>query len=209
MSPKDKLNQMVSEARKTGVIYLSSKLQQAFSDVEPALVRTLWFTCANMLLQFIDTQPHNIYALMFAPDGHSCKRGCSHCCHVNVDIFPFEADRMWALYKRDKDEVIEVQSKFGQKDYLVSPREKSACVFLKNNECSIYEQRPYACRNLYVFTPPEYCDERANPGAQSAQYVNLKGIILESIVWSIFDFQSIPKHFNERIKHDQVHNEPK
>lgn len=200
---------MIDETERTGQVQVNARLPEAFPGVDRGMVYSIWMTGANIIKNFIDTHPEHIYEMIDEPSYGSvaCKRGCSHCCHIKADVFTFEANRLWKLYKRDQDERVAEQATYEQQDYLKKSRDQAACVFLKNNECSIYSQRPYVCRNLYVYTPPAHCDERTYPGAQSAQYTSLKNMILESILWRLLEFKSIPQHFKERIDHDKIRSE--
>lgn len=76
----------------------------------------------------------------FAP----CRRGCSHCCYTGVRMHPAEA-RMIA-----SDIGRAVVAKPKSRPTLWKPDAKeSPCPFLVNDECSIYEHRPFACRAHY------------------------------------------------------------
>jgi uncharacterized protein len=70
-----------------------------------------------------------------------CKKGCSQCCYVDLSVFEIEAQSIlnWfiqlsSLQKKQKLTQFEI------------PQEDGACVFLKNEECLIYEARPLICR---------------------------------------------------------------
>ena len=89
-----------------------------------------------------------------------CKKGCSFCCHLNVDITRLEA-KLIAHYCNEQNIPIDKnylvkQAEYSIDDIISSPH--SACVFLKNNECSIYPVRPCGCRKLFVTTDPVFCD---------------------------------------------------
>jgi len=41
------------------------------------------------------------------------------------------------------------------------------CPFLEDEHCTIYEERPAACRELLVTSPPELCQDLTNPAIQA------------------------------------------
>lgn len=65
-----------------------------------------------------------------------CKRGCSHCCHIEVSISELEAE-----YIR-KHEGIKTARRPATGGYTYG----SPCPFLKKGSCSIYRSRPFVCR---------------------------------------------------------------
>lgn len=87
-------------------------------------------------------------------DAVVCKRGCSHCCYVNVSITAYEA-----LYIEETTGHKITNGEHKKRgDYTLTP-----CHFLKDNECSIYESRPMACRVFGAFDSPEYCADPTFP----------------------------------------------
>jgi Fe-S-cluster containining protein len=102
----------------------------------------------------------------------SCFKGCAHCCHIMVACTEWEA--ITALeymnhigLKFEKEDIQKLESQASVKldsDYMVHPDRR--CVFLgKDNLCQIYEARPSACRNYFVFSPPDECDTFKQVGA--------------------------------------------
>lgn len=81
----------------------------------------------------------------------TCKRGCSYCCYVGVQISGPEAKY--------------IEHKTGHKIRSLETgvcdlNERRPCPFLKDNECSIYEYRPSVCRAFLSFSPVSHCQER-------------------------------------------------
>ncbi len=82
----------------------------------------------------------------------TCKRGCSHCCTIPVAITNFEAQLLASHTRRTAD--------YSEETCLTpSENAEAPCVFLKNNECSVYEVRPFVCRAFGSFEDPKYCEE--------------------------------------------------
>lgn len=86
-----------------------------------------------------------------------CSRGCHHCCRVNVNLTTVEAE--YIAVNADLPEPD--YSKASGRDYT-----NSWCPMLKNNECSIYEWRPLACRVFGTVDSVEYCKDDAYPSHQ-------------------------------------------
>lgn len=98
----------------------------------------------------------------------SCKKGCSSCCHINVDIFNEEAKIIYDYLVENKIDVsieyLKNQMSIDNKDRSVFIQ-GSACVFLKNKECSIYNIRPINCKKYFVINDPKLCE---NPNEEVA-----------------------------------------
>ena len=102
---------------------------------------------------------------------HACT--AAYCCHQSVLICEAEAALIAQYCKENK---IKISRKYLQKQ-LSHNRENialadcSACVFLKDNRCSIYSVRPVACRTHHVGTPLELCDIKKYK-KQRVEFVN-------------------------------------
>lgn len=78
--------------------------------------------------------------------GHvACRRGCNHCCHTEVLMSPEEAE---AVGKRIGRMPRHPRLR-GERDENFDCSYSNPCTFLKDGECSIYENRPVACRAQY------------------------------------------------------------
>ena len=94
----------------------------------------------------------------------SCKKGCSACCHMEVEITNYEAEILKSLVQAghpiDRDR-LQQQSTRAVQDPLWREGVRNAtnrCVFLdKDGACGIYENRPVMCRRHSVTSPPENC----------------------------------------------------
>jgi Fe-S-cluster containining protein len=114
----------------------------------------------------------------------SCRKGCGACCRQLVPIAPAEAHRLREVVDAmPEPRRSEVQARFetaharltatGMLDRLRAPartdeasrrrlgidyfRHGVACPFLEQESCSIYTERPLACREYLVTSPAEHC----------------------------------------------------
>lgn len=114
----------------------------------------------------------------------SCTKGCGACCRQLVPVSRTEAIYLRELIdgmseerrseiRRQFENAIERLEKSGLLARLISRGSSSgkdrtnlgldyfyqsiACPFLENEACSIYEDRPLACREYLVSSPPENC----------------------------------------------------
>ena len=94
----------------------------------------------------------------------SCKKGCSACCYIEVEITSYEAEILEKLINEglliDRQQLL-LQSSREVGDLLwkkSSHFTKNQCVFLnKFGDCRIYEERPVMCRRHSVTSPAHLC----------------------------------------------------
>lgn len=83
----------------------------------------------------------------------ACRRGCSDCCHINVMISELEAETIATAIARKAAQLATSISHPLDK-FLGTP-----CPFLDEEVCSIYTNRPYACRAHASFYTSAYLCE--------------------------------------------------
>lgn len=105
-------------------------------------------------------------------EGVTCKKGCSHCCYHPVYLSLFEGialyqwlyeNGMWSSKLRDtlKKHAEGVQD-LAPEVWMLS---LIPCPLLKDNLCTIYDGRPFACRITFSAGDPEECHpHRLGPG---------------------------------------------
>lgn len=101
----------------------------------------------------------------------SCKKGCSHCCQQMVFVTDDEAELLYEELNNQSNGVIphskmvylQEQAKYNAGDvfdFWRLPKEKSSCVFLSEEDtCTVYENRPAACRLFSVTSDPKMCSK--------------------------------------------------
>jgi len=111
----------------------------------------------------------------------SCKKGCAHCCHIQVKVFEPEADLILE-YCQDNDITIDMdrlekQLGYDEFTYMLNPHRR--CVFLADdNTCKVYDVRPGSCRNYFVTSPPDDCNTYTNSRGKVLSVMNLKAYAL-------------------------------
>ena len=100
----------------------------------------------------VRTKIPKLYALVERADekrsSHvACRRGCDACCHIQVEIPDVEAERIAQFTGRAA-----VKFKPGRHTTSLGQlgRADTPCPFLVDHACSIYEVRPFVCRDMAV-----------------------------------------------------------
>lgn len=123
------------------------------------------------LQQFIDTE-----ATGTVMQGVSCKKGCCHCCYINVDISQAEAIILLPHVKPEQKEILRRQA--NARNFNQLPYQDRKCIFLKKGECSVYADRPLACRKYFVVNDPEKCDTSVK--IQVTQVMSINSVALRT-----------------------------
>ena len=123
----------------------------------------------------------------------SCKKGCSFCCHINVNITSDEAKVITTCCK---DAGITIDYAYLQEQAKDPPMQQalgkhSACVFLKNGECTIYPFRPMNCRKYFVCSPPLQCDVKRKMSNTVDVFFELETEIIHSAIVSTLPIGSM------------------
>jgi Fe-S-cluster containining protein len=107
------------------------------------------FEKVQKIHKFIDQQSAEMFQKQAV-----CKKGCSYCCSINVDVPEVEAAYIAEnIGKTIKDQyIVGIQ----QKNQYSTP-----CPFLNqaNQMCIIYDFRPSVCRSYFVFNDPKLCEQ--------------------------------------------------
>lgn len=108
----------------------------------------------------------------------ACKRGCTHCCHMPVAVFEDEA----RLIAQASGRPVCEPKDFTRLSIVGPPEEEGErelrslaaytgqrCPFLSGGDCSIYEQRPLACRTHFNLDRDELLCRLSAPEIQVPQ----------------------------------------
>jgi len=114
----------------------------------------------------------------------SCRKGCAACCRKMVLLSPDEVRHIQTLVANlEEKRKAEIRARFvqakgqlleaGLLDPLLDSEDMSEeelgasglhyfelgipCPFLEQETCAIYPERPFACREYLVTSPPEFC----------------------------------------------------
>jgi Fe-S-cluster containining protein len=94
-----------------------------------------------------------------------CRRGCSHCCRIRVEVTADEAEllaeRVRAGLAHPDRRRLDLQRTWSTAAaFQGRPRSEADCLLLgADGACTVYEDRPSACRALLVASDPELCRE--------------------------------------------------
>lgn len=126
-----------------------------------------------------------------------CGKGCSHCCHGPVEIWPHEAALLVEITRETGMELdkarLERQSRHTADTWRQQPVADTACVFLgSDGACKVYQFRPNACRKLLVVTDPALCDAGKHPPDSVGRWYSWEAEILESAALEVFGAALMP-----------------
>jgi Fe-S-cluster containining protein len=175
--------------------YLSS-LDASLKQREDLIAQRMRSTNASAISKI-----SKIYALVdefgaAAKDFVACKNGCAACCHMNVTISAIEAKHIETATGKARAALSESRT------HDLAEFSGKPCPFLKDSSCSIYDVRPYACRQHVSFDTtnywcqPERSHQKVLPkvgfnGAEEA-FFNVAGRATHGIFGDIRDF--FPSH---------------
>lgn len=127
-----------------------------------------------------------------------CSKGCSHCCHEAVEIWPQEAALLASVVHETGMMLdmarLERQSQFSVDTWRQQPIADKACLFLgSDGACTVYESRPNACRKLLVVTDPALCDAEKSKPDSVGRWFSWEAELMESAALEVFGAGLMPK----------------
>jgi Fe-S-cluster containining protein len=113
----------------------------------------------------------------------ACRNRCNYCCHIPVVINKIEADILAKVSGRKVSKVDQNKAMTNGNLYHKQP-----CPFLSSKgACSVYEDRPMACRlNFNLSDSPYFCNTEIPPEDSHVAYLNLEKLNF-LFVGSFFD----------------------
>ncbi len=131
-------------------------------------------------------------------EGIRCGKGCSHCCHEPVEIWPQEAALLIdAMHKAGREldrERLLRQSASTVENWRQQPQADRACVFLgADGACTVYEFRPNVCRKLLVVTDPALCDATHQQPDSVGRWFSWEAELMESAALEVFGASLMPQ----------------
>jgi hypothetical protein len=127
-----------------------------------------------------------------------CGKGCSHCCHGPVEIWPQEA-ALLAQFVRDAGltpdlALLERQSRYTVETWREQAVADQACVFLgADGACSVYASRPNTCRKLLVMSDPACCDAQQGRMDQIDRWFSWEAEMMEVAALEVFGMALLPR----------------
>ena len=127
-----------------------------------------------------------------------CRKGCAHCCHGPVEIWPQEAALLVEAARKAGIELdparLERQGRYDADDWRSQPAADKACVFLgADGACRIYESRPNACRKLLVTTDPALCDGDKHPLTSVGRWFSWEAEMMECAALEVLGRVLMPR----------------
>lgn len=136
-----------------------------------------------------------------------CHAGCSHCCKIPVCITEGEAQILYHHAKKNGIHLsksrLELQTKFTSENWRFLGKAR-ACVFLRNDKCSVYEVRPAACRSHFSASPPFMCNNAKYPTRKIKIWRPFEVSVINTALTIIGNTDFMPAKLLEQIKKDVV-----
>lgn len=123
-----------------------------------------------------------------------CKRGCAHCCRLLVSVMDDEAALALLAAEDvgltiDRERLERQAAATTTEEWRQLPYEDRACVFLRGEECGIYEYRPSSCRKYMVASAPELCNTEERTGGEVTMLSSAMAEIIASAALTVWGWR--------------------
>lgn len=151
--PEENECRMLEDARQTSAERVTAYIQ----SLDPGLAAREDRIAADTAAEnaSLKSKLHKVIRLMdelasAASSYVACRSGCSACCKMNVSITVLEAERLAVASGKKLARV--------QQPVTHEPGRFAGvpCPFLKDDKCSVYADRPFACRAHFSFAADDY-----------------------------------------------------
>ncbi|MCC7486425.1 MAG: YkgJ family cysteine cluster protein [Burkholderiales bacterium] len=127
-----------------------------------------------------------------------CRKGCSHCCHGPVEIWPHEAALLVAEARAAGIPIdpgrLERQAAQSVDTWRAQPAGDTGCAFLgADGACRVYESRPNACRRLLVTSEPALCDTANGALERVERWYSWEAEMMEVAAQDMFGADLMPR----------------
>lgn len=196
-------------ALSTDLAYITSTLKgaiQTMSDDQRQLARHCfehyrreWARIASEEPQCVAYTVHeavnDLMQDMLATSVHAkdvqCRKGCSACCRMHVDVFLQEAVLLHMFAREASIEIDKArlarQAEKNLSTWFELAPEDRRCVFLSDQgACRVHEHRPTACRKYLVKTDPAMCDSIKHPGNKVGIVFSTEAEIASSAAMTVY-----------------------
>ncbi len=191
------------------IFTIRNKKEEVFSlDVPNSSVST--YELLPSLQNLFDT----VIRIELLQNVATCRKGCPVCCNQLVPLSIAEVFYLEGIYYtlpidlqikiKDKiNNLVKVLDNnkipFDLESIYKNPsfEEKYfklgiSCPFLENNECVIYLQRPFICREYYVTTPDSFCFDPYLNKNERIKFSFSPGVLLSKLCGSLYECSPLP-----------------
>jgi len=126
---------------------LEIKMEREFTNIHGKPSKVM-----KKFLKYMDSV--NLIFKKYSP----CKKGCSNCCFIPVKVSSLEASLIIEYLNKNvitnyRQKEMSINDLIKKNNYSFFGEEFNGikCPFMKNNECIIYDARPYVCRRYITF----------------------------------------------------------
>jgi Fe-S-cluster containining protein len=114
----------------------------------------------------------------------SCTKGCAGCCHQVVLVTMSEAVALLEAHPEIAARRAELEA---ETDYLLHPETNldtaygRPCVLLRDKLCTVYADRPIACRAYFVSSDPALCHGKVGDRVQTYDTADIQALAMREL----------------------------